>query len=376
MRFKKTSLLCLLLLGYSQTAYSTGEITTPSYALTLNEAYGRTFRSFDKSPFYGSLDYGLGTSFSFEYRAWSLFSVGAVYDHLSLIQGSLTLDVDNLDLFGRAFWMLNSSWEGYTLLSGGMDLSTRLSSTPRENGYHGRLGVGVLYSLTQALAVDTGVSYQAFGPVNKNINYGDFHVGLQWRFGPLKVIATAVPSPVATPTPATVSFASPTPTPAASTGDTWPKTHKVLKGEDLWGIAAMPEMYNDGVLWPLILRANKDKVSDYLKLEPGIVLTVPEPKGDAVKRFHKDEAKPGRRLKIKSQHTVQQGEDLFGIARLEEVYGDGFLWPLLYDANKDQIKDARRIQIGMELAVPEPGNEEEKEATRERARAAEDKARP
>jgi hypothetical protein len=75
-------------------------------------------------------------------------------------------------------------------------------------------------------------------------------------------------------------------------------------------------------------------------------------------------------------HVVKPGEDLYGIAALPEVYGEGQLWPLLYDANWAQISDARHIVPGMILAVPKPGTEAEKNIIRNRAGAAENKAQP
>ncbi len=50
-------------------------------------------------------------------------------------------------------------------------------------------------------------------------------------------------------------------------------------------------------------------------------------------------------------HRVQAGETLWKIARL--TVGDPTLWPALYLANRDQIKDPSRVYPGQELAIPE-----------------------
>ncbi len=49
-------------------------------------------------------------------------------------------------------------------------------------------------------------------------------------------------------------------------------------------------------------------------------------------------------------HRVQVGETLWQIAAL--TVGDPTLWPALYLANRDQIKDPSRVYPGQELAIP------------------------
>ncbi len=41
-----------------------------------------------------------------------------------------------------------------------------------------------------------------------------------------------------------------------------PTQHKVKKGECLWWIAEDEQIYNDPFMWPLIYKANKDKIED------------------------------------------------------------------------------------------------------------------
>ncbi|MCP3987123.1 MAG: LysM peptidoglycan-binding domain-containing protein [bacterium] len=49
--------------------------------------------------------------------------------------------------------------------------------------------------------------------------------------------------------------------------------------------------------------------------------------------------------------TVQPGQSLWQIASL--TVGDPTLWPALYLANRDQIKDPSRVYPGQRLAIPE-----------------------
>ena len=54
-------------------------------------------------------------------------------------------------------------------------------------------------------------------------------------------------------------------------------------------------------------------------------------------------------------HVVRAGESLATIAHGE--LGDIALWPVLYRANRDRIKDPARIYPGQELTIPEPGSD-------------------
>ena len=51
-------------------------------------------------------------------------------------------------------------------------------------------------------------------------------------------------------------------------------------------------------------------------------------------------------------HQVRRGDTLWSIA--EERIGDGSLWPVLYRANRDQIKDPAILHPGQRLSIPEP----------------------
>jgi nucleoid-associated protein YgaU len=54
-------------------------------------------------------------------------------------------------------------------------------------------------------------------------------------------------------------------------------------------------------------------------------------------------------------HVVRPGESLSMIAK--DRLGDIALWPVLYRANRDRIKDPARIYPGQELTIPQPGSE-------------------
>lgn len=60
-----------------------------------------------------------------------------------------------------------------------------------------------------------------------------------------------------------------------------------------------------------------------------------------------------------SQHRVRKGETLMSIARRKEIFNDPYLWPLIYKANRDQIRDPRIIFPGQVLSIPRNVTSEE-----------------
>ncbi len=65
---------------------------------------------------------------------------------------------------------------------------------------------------------------------------------------------------------------------------------------------------------------------------------------------------------------VRVGDDLAIIAARPEVYDDMLLWPLIYKANRDQIKDPKEIFSGQILVIPRDRSRDESEAARQEAR--------
>jgi nucleoid-associated protein YgaU len=71
---------------------------------------------------------------------------------------------------------------------------------------------------------------------------------------------------------------------------------------------------------------------------------------------------------LPTRYTVTEGETRWTIASRREIYFDSLLWPLIYQANRDQIKDPRQIYPGQVLSIPRDTSEAEKEEAREKAR--------
>lgn len=51
-------------------------------------------------------------------------------------------------------------------------------------------------------------------------------------------------------------------------------------------------------------------------------------------------------------YTVRRGETLPQIAARNEIYNDASLWPIIYRANRDQIRDPKRLWPGQVLRIP------------------------
>ncbi len=67
-------------------------------------------------------------------------------------------------------------------------------------------------------------------------------------------------------------------------------------------------------------------------------------------------------------YAVVGSETLWTIAARDDIYVDPLLWPLIYRANRDQIKDPRQLYPGQILTIPRDVPEGEKVEARETAR--------
>jgi nucleoid-associated protein YgaU len=97
------------------------------------------------------------------------------------------------------------------------------------------------------------------------------------------------------------------------------------------------------------------------KKDPPVVKKKPAPQPKPVAK-----TKP-KTIKV-NDYAVGNGETLWTISAKPEVYGEGLLWPLLYQANRDQIKDPRQIFPGQSLSVRRDMTESDLEEARQKAR--------
>ena len=106
--------------------------------------------------------------------------------------------------------------------------------------------------------------------------------------------------------------------------------YRVEPGDSLWAIAGAE--YGDSLRWTDIYEANLDTIADPDLIYSGQELRMPS--GQAVS----------------TAHRVAVGESLWRIAAA--TYGDPRQWPVIYEANRDQIQDPDLIYPDQVLVVP------------------------
>lgn len=120
-----------------------------------------------------------------------------------------------------------------------------------------------------------------------------------------------------------------------------PTTHRVGQGENLWRIAE--DYYGSGYNWVDIAQTNSLKNADLLLV--GQELLIPDV---AVRWPETDPADTEKRV---NTYTVQSGDSLWKIA--VAVYGDGYQWTNIYQANSAEIgANPGLIYSGQVLVMP------------------------
>ena len=55
---------------------------------------------------------------------------------------------------------------------------------------------------------------------------------------------------------------------------------------------------------------------------------------------------------LPTSYTVRRGETLPQISARTDIYNDSTLWPIIYRANRDQIRDPKRLWPGQVFVIP------------------------
>lgn len=69
-----------------------------------------------------------------------------------------------------------------------------------------------------------------------------------------------------------------------------------------------------------------------------------------------------------NRYTVKRGDSLWGISSSAPIYGNPFMWPLIYKANRDQIRDPDLIHPNQVFSVPRNYSQEEANSSMQRAK--------
>jgi nucleoid-associated protein YgaU len=124
----------------------------------------------------------------------------------------------------------------------------------------------------------------------------------------------------------------------------FPTSYQVVRGDCLWNIAKKPFVYNDPFKWTWIYDSNRDQIDDPDLIFPNQVFSIPRDRMMRQNRLPLED--------IKMRYTVVPGDFLARIAGYPQVYSNPALWPLIYEANQDQITDPNLINPGQILDVP------------------------
>jgi len=109
--------------------------------------------------------------------------------------------------------------------------------------------------------------------------------------------------------------------------------YTVIRGDYLWKIAGMPNIYADPYQWMRIYSFNRDEIRN-----PDLIFP------DQIFRIHK--------VVERGQYLVNRGDFLSKIAGIPEIYNDPFQWKRIYEANNSIIVDPDLIYPHTVLFIP------------------------
>jgi len=119
--------------------------------------------------------------------------------------------------------------------------------------------------------------------------------------------------------------------------------YKVQPNDTLFKIAR--KFYGQGSMWKNIKDANDDIQSTSLEIGHDLVLP-----GVPVLTNINDAELFDKGNHTKAVYKVKWGDSLYNIA--SELYHDGRKWHVIYEENKDEIKDMNELTVGQVLIIP------------------------
>jgi hypothetical protein len=101
--------------------------------------------------------------------------------------------------------------------------------------------------------------------------------------------------------------AAPTSAAAAPTRSSTPwMSYNVVRGDHLWGISSKSMIYGNPYQWPLIFKANRDRIKDADVIEPGQVLSI-------------DKSPSGADVSAAVEHAKRRGEWKLGATEKSDI---------------------------------------------------------
>ena len=128
-------------------------------------------------------------------------------------------------------------------------------------------------------------------------------------------------------------------------------------------LAEIPELMEEGKV--ILLKEEKNRAVSRLKAAEILDLAIKE-----AARIKLEAKKEAEKIKLESQvkaaslrikefekmypvtYKVKKGETLIDIAQRREIFNDRYMWPLIYKANRDQMRDPQLVYPGQVLSIP------------------------
>jgi len=145
-------------------------------------------------------------------------------------------------------------------------------------------------------------------------------------------------------------------------------------------LAEIPELMEEGKV--ILLEEEKNRAVSELKAAEILDLAIKE-----AARINLEARKDAEKIKYESQvkaaslrmkefekiypvtYKVKNGETLVDIAQRREIFNDKYMWPFIYKANRDQMRDPQIVYPGQVLAIPRDLSFEEIIEVRKQAKA-------
>ena len=368
MKITKVLVLNLFLAAHGYAASTTLDSKAPVFYLNAEGVYGRPLSSYG---FSAKRDNGTGLLVGAEYRGWDKLSLGLNFSHINLQEDGVNATLGGLDVFGRFLFLGRGSVEPYLLLGAGYDvyLSDNRVKFQRDLSLLATAAMGTFVVLNPNWAFDIGAGYQYNGPASRPLNFPNMRIGVQYRFS--RGAAHQDPAPE-TVTPRGIALKN---------------LGGGRVGIDL-GNGAMGQVHVKS--WTLVVRDSNGRIVKTIEGQGAMPEELPikglqlgkgysyslgmkgtdgkdYSAGGMLEASETAQPKPEAAVESEGTHRVGRGESLWSIAALDRIYGDGLLWPLLYDANRDAISNWNVVKTGLILEVPKAGDEAARDEVRRRA---------
>jgi hypothetical protein len=270
--------------------------------------------------------------------------------------------------------------------------------------YQAMAGAGTRLFLSSQLALDANASFDFFTPQVAPLQSLSARFGVSYFFNSASDVdsaKTAGASPAAVSSPVTAAVQTAPPAPVSLTAKPvsmgmeleWPKSDKAPQGyfveiSTMDGKQVMAKPVTDlnftfqdalpGVPYKVTLSSLGVGGAKGLVIDE-ITFTAPDKTGQLFQAAQTqtapaEQTTPAAQAapaviaetpKEMGKYLVQKGDTLWGIAGRLKTYLNHFLWPLIYQANKDQLANPNSLEAGMELKIPKTYSEDEaKEALR------------